>query len=120
MSEVHEVLAARVADWRAAGYPSIYPAIAEILEYAVDDEQAGRSYPASGSLRYLRLAQFRALETYWYLRLVELTPRIEELYASLFPGLRGRREALGLTSDALRDLVEEEGLDAVLRQGRRR
>ena len=63
-----------------------------------------------------RLAQLRALETYWYLRLVEPTPRIEDLYASLFPSQRARREAYGLTSDALRDLVEEDGLDAVLRR----
>jgi type III restriction enzyme len=36
-------------------------------------------------LRYLRRAQFRALETYWYLRLVLNTPRIGDLYTLLFP-----------------------------------
>ncbi len=116
MPEVYEELAGRVTEWRAAGYPSAYPAIAEILEFAIEDEQSGQPYPASGSLRYLRLAQLRALETYWYLRLIEQTPRIEQLYASLFPGPRAHREAYGLTSTTLRDLVEEEGLEAVLRQ----
>lgn len=116
MPEVHEELADRVSAWRAAGYPSDYPAVAEILEFAVEDEAPGRAYPASGSLRYLRLAQLRALETYWYLRLVEETPRIEQLYASLFPSPRAHREAYGLTSTVLRDLVEEEGLEAVLRR----
>jgi type III restriction enzyme len=116
MSEVHEELARRVYDWRARQYPSAYPAIAEILEYAVEDEQAGQPYPASGSLRYLRLAQLLALETYWYLRLVERTPRIEQLYASLFASPRAHREAYGLTSTVLRDLVEEQGLESVLRR----
>lgn len=36
--------------------------MAEILGYAFEDDEVRR-------LRYLRLAQFRALETYWYLRL---------------------------------------------------
>jgi hypothetical protein len=36
--------------------------------------------PESEGLRYLRQAQLRALETYWYLRLVEGTPHVFELY----------------------------------------
>jgi len=114
MAEVHEVLTARVGDWRVAAYACAYPAIGEILGHAIEAEQDGLPFPASGSLRYLRLAQLRALETYWYLRLVEHTPRIEQLYASLFPGHRARREAYGLTSKALADMVEDETLEAVL------
>lgn len=116
MPEVHEVLATRVADWRRAGYPCAHTAIAEILEHAVEDEQAGQPFPASGSLRYLRLAQLRALETYWYLRLVASTPRIERLYEDLFPRMSERLDAYGLTSDALRSMVLDEGLDVVLRR----
>jgi type III restriction enzyme len=33
----------------------------------------------------LRPPQLRALETYWYLRLVERTPHIFDLYQKLFP-----------------------------------
>jgi hypothetical protein len=35
-------------------------------------------------LRFLRKAQFEALETYWYLRLVERTPHIFDLYKRLY------------------------------------
>lgn len=107
MKHLHEAIAEKVAGWRVEGYPHPdYPAVAEILEYAwVDAEQC--------ELRYLRSAQFRALETYWYLRLVSETPRIPELYEVLFPRSSERREALGLSADALRDLVEDEGWEAL-------
>ena len=35
-------------------------------------------------MRFLRKAQFEALETYWYLRLVERTPHIFDLYKRLY------------------------------------
>jgi type III restriction enzyme len=114
MRELHEELADRVAAWRADGYPCAYPAIGEVLEYAVENEELGQPFPASGSLRYLRAAQLRALESYWYLRLVEGTPHIKDLYRRMFPSPKARREALGLTAEALRDIIEEEGLDAVV------
>lgn len=60
MSLLHEIIATRVDAWRAQDYPCTdYPAIAEILQFALDDEQ-------NNQLRYLRNAQFRALEVYWY------------------------------------------------------
>ncbi len=72
--ELHEALATRVREWRDAGYAhERHPAIAEILGYAIDGD--GPQAP----LRYLRAAQLRALETYWFLRLVTHTPRIEAL-----------------------------------------
>jgi len=37
-------------------------------------------------LRYLRKVQFEALETYWYLRLIENTPHIFNLYKKYFQG----------------------------------
>ncbi len=40
--------------------------------------------PDSGTLRFLRRAQLRALETYWYLRLVEKTPHIFDLYTRCY------------------------------------
>jgi len=69
MSHLYQALSAQVDGWRAAHYPcDTYPAIREILEFAVEDAETGQ-------LRYLRRAQFRALETYWYLRLVLNTPK---------------------------------------------
>jgi hypothetical protein len=98
MPDLHEAIAERVAEWRAAGYPhGEFPAIAEILQFALDD--------APGSLRYLRVANFRALETYWYLRLVEGTPRVPELYARLFDRPSERLAALGLTNDEFRTIL---------------
>jgi len=37
--ELHEALAARVREWREAGYPhEPYPAIVEILGFAIDGD----------------------------------------------------------------------------------
>ncbi len=75
---LHRQIAARVEEWRSRGHPSEeYPAIAEIMEWALDAE--------SGNLRFLRRAQLQALETYWYLRLVEKTPHIFDLYLRAYP-----------------------------------
>lgn len=65
---LYEALAERVSRWRSEHYPSEnYPAIAEILEWATS--------PDVIAFR-LRAPQLRALETYWYLRLVQETPHI--------------------------------------------
>jgi type III restriction enzyme len=90
MSYLYQVLAQRVDAWRAANYPCDgYPAIREILEFATEDGEAAQ-------LRYLRQAQFRALETYWYLRLVLGTPKTPELYEHLFEDLPDRLHAMGV------------------------
>jgi len=114
VSELHEELSQRLTAWRMAGYPCAYPAIGEILEYALENEELDQPFPASGSLRFLRTPQLRALETYWYLRLVELTPHIRDLYQRMFSSAKARREALGLTSEALRGIIEDEGLPTVI------
>ncbi|MBI3747811.1 MAG: DEAD/DEAH box helicase family protein [Chloroflexi bacterium] len=85
MVELHEALATKVGAWRDAGYPSDVPALGEILEHATEGGNDGPSH-----LRYLRAAQLRALETYWYLRVVERTPPIPELYRRLFPSTSTR------------------------------
>jgi type III restriction enzyme len=75
--QLYEVLARRVDGWRDRHYPSPeHDAIGEILEWAAAPETAGFR---------LRPPQLRALETYWYLRLIEKTPHIGELYQRLFP-----------------------------------
>ena len=46
MTELHAALAARVDDWRAGGYAhDRFPAITEILRYAVDGEDPTESLP---------------------------------------------------------------------------
>ncbi len=98
MTHLHQQIAARVDAWRAEGYPcSDYPALAEILEWARETE--------SGNLRFLRRPQLRALETYWYLRLVEKTPHIFDLYCKLYPpdeNIGGLLEALGIPDAAFK------------------
>lgn len=75
-----ELLKFKVNDWRASNYESKYPAISELFNFNLysDDTEIK-------NLRYLRKAQYEALETYWYLRLVEETPHIFELYKKLIP-----------------------------------
>jgi hypothetical protein len=112
MSYLYQALAERVATWRAANYScDHYPAIREILEFATEDGETAQ-------LRYLRRAQFRALETYWYLRLVLETPRIPEVYAKLFPKPKDRREAMGLTHPDIVSFIADEGLESCLERVR--
>ncbi|MEO0267819.1 MAG: DEAD/DEAH box helicase family protein [candidate division WOR-3 bacterium] len=76
---INETLRIKLKDWRKSSYASNYPVIREIFEYNFLDSE-------NQNLRYLRKAQFEALETYWYLRLVENTPRIFDLYKKYFQG----------------------------------
>ncbi len=107
MEYLQGALAEKVAEWRTGNYsyPN-FPSISEILEFATDN-------PTNGRYRYLRSAQFKALEIYWYLSLVEKTPKIPQLYERLYPKARGRREAMGRTSDEIRDYLEDESWDAL-------
>jgi type III restriction enzyme len=106
MPHLYELVQQNVAAWREDGYPAEgYPAIAEILDYA--------TLPESGGLRFLRSAQLRALETYWYLRLVEGTPHIFDLYRRYYPRPLDLLAALGLDRDDIKDFVLNEGLDAL-------
>ncbi|MDH4164426.1 MAG: hypothetical protein OEW15_17320 [Nitrospirota bacterium] len=78
MSHLHQHIAARVDSWRASDFAcNEYSAIAEVLEWAKETE--------TGNLRFLRRPQLRALETYWYLRLIEKTPHIFDLYRNSYP-----------------------------------
>jgi len=106
MAELHEILAERVAGWRTTGYAhESHPTIAEILQYARHEDE---------SPRYLREPQIRALETYWYLRLVERTPGVGELYERIFPKPMDRLKALGLEAPALTEIVINEDFDALI------
>lgn len=71
-------LKSKVLEWREKNYECDFPLISEILDYNYDTQ--------TKSLRFLRKAQFEALETYWFLRIVEDTPHIFELYKRYFKG----------------------------------
>jgi hypothetical protein len=106
MDHLHEIIQKKVAEWRAGGYPSDdYPAIAEILDYA--------RLPDGETLRFLRRAQLRALETYWYLRLIEDTPHIFDLYRRYYPQTLDLLAALGLDRGEIKDFVLNAGLEAL-------
>jgi type III restriction enzyme len=106
MPYLYELIQQQVTDWRRQGYPTEgYPAMAEILDYA--------TLPESEGLRYLRQAQLRALETYWYLRLVEGTPHVFELYQRYYTRPLDLLAALGLDRDEIKDFVVNEGIDAL-------
>jgi hypothetical protein len=106
MIHLHEILADRVGRWRKDGYPvADYPAVTEILEWARD--------PDTNLLRFLREPQFRALETYWYLRLIEQTPHVFDLYRQLYPKTPDLLDALGLGTPRIKDFVLAESLDAL-------
>ncbi|MBI5244751.1 MAG: DEAD/DEAH box helicase family protein [Elusimicrobia bacterium] len=95
MEHLYQKLSSLSAQWRVEGYPCPdYPAIAEILEWAKDAE--------TGSLRYLRTAQLRALEIYCYLRLIRRTPHILNLYKELYPKKADLVEALGISDEAFK------------------
>jgi hypothetical protein len=109
-------LESMVEDWRNANYAvDEFGLIGEVLRFQKDED---------GNLLYLRDAQFRALETYWYLRLVLGTPRFLALYEVAFPkrseryralGIQAGAEALDYDSDAeyLADLAKEKDYSAL-------
>lgn len=79
MKTLIEKLQESVGDWRSANFShDDYPAIEEIFNWAADPEGSGFR---------LRTPQLRALEVYWFLRLVEGTPKIADLYEKYFPSI---------------------------------
>ena len=72
-----KILKEKISVWRKSRYKSEFPVISEIFDYNLDSE--------SLTPRFLRKAQFEALETYWYLRIAEKTPHIFDLYKKLLP-----------------------------------
>jgi hypothetical protein len=106
VSNLHQTIAKHVAEWREAGYPcDEFPVIDEILEH--------QSGPEGEGLRFLRDAQFRALETYWYLRLVEGTPHIFDLYRELYAKTSELLDTLDLADHGIKELVLDEGLETL-------
>ncbi len=115
MPHLHALIADQVAAWKKAEYPcEEFPVISEILAYQTIQSEAD----APVESRYLRSAQIEALTTYWYLRLVKETPTMLDLYKSAYPAKSDLRKALGLNSDAIRDLIEDIGLTGLLERVR--
>lgn len=101
MNNLYQKLKTDVSAWRQQEYSCSYPVISTILSFNKD--------------YFLRQAQFEALETYWYLRLVKNTPNIFELYKEYFQG-KELLKALGifLSGEDLTDLLlERGGIDSI-------
>ena len=106
MPGIYEALREKVNEWRASAYPhDEYSTIGEILEWAGDPEGSGFR---------LRTPQQRALEIYWYLRLVEGTPHIAELYRRLFSRQSEFLAALGLKHEDIKAYALDYGTKAVI------
>lgn len=95
----------KVEGWRNEDYKCNYPAISELLNFNLVGSETEEK-----TLRYLRKAQYEALETYLYLRLVKETPHIFELYKKFFPK-KQLLEAFGLrhlVGNLPEDLITDE------------
>ncbi len=104
---LYDILKLKVEEWRKNKYQSDFPIISEILEFNRDLK--------TGDLRFLRKAQFEALEIYWYLRVIEGTPHIFDLYKRVFPK-KQLLEVLGLkhlVGNLPEDLITNEFIDTI-------
>jgi hypothetical protein len=104
---LYSKLKSKVGEWRRNNYQSSFPVISEIIRYNLD--------PETGNLRFLRKAQFEALETYWYLRLAEGTSHIFDLYKKLFedPVELFRALNLSLSQEDLIKIMSKGGIDGL-------
>jgi hypothetical protein len=66
-----------------------------------------------GELRFLRKPQVASLEAYWYLRLVENTPHIFDLYARLYPSPTDLLKVLAADHPDLLSFALNNGLPAL-------
>lgn len=103
---LYQKITQQVEVWRSNGYHcEEFIAISEVLEWAHEEQ--------SMSLRFLRRPQFRALEVYWYLRLIQKTPHVFDLCQNLFSKQTELLTAFGLNHEAIRSFVLDEGTDAL-------
>ncbi len=92
MPTLHDVLKEETSAWKSKSWTSSeFPAIGEILEWSGNPD---------GSGFVLRPPQFQALQVYWYLRLIQKTPLIRDLYETIFPSKNDRLKALGIPDQA--------------------
>ena len=111
LEPLFEKLKQSAIKWRNSGYPcKDYPLIGEILAFQYYEQEGDLD------LKYLREPQFLALEIYWYVRLVLVTPHILDLYKNYFDDDKETFfKALGITlsSDALEFALEDDVLEKV-------
>ena len=82
-----------VTAWRKENYKSEFSTVKEILNFQKiesHNDSIERQY------KYLRKAQFEAIETYLYLRFVKKTPKIIDLYKQYYPISRDFTKALNI------------------------
>jgi len=108
---VPQKLKEKVSEWRSSNYASEYPALSEILNFNIIEIENSPGI----ALRYLRKAQFEALETYWYLRIIEKTPHIYSLYKILYEDPSDLLNSFGikLTQEDLIRIMSKGGIDNV-------
>ncbi|HYX31026.1 MAG TPA: DEAD/DEAH box helicase family protein [Pyrinomonadaceae bacterium] len=93
---LYEALSNSVNDWRKDNYAhDKYDTISEILDWAKNPEGEGFR---------LRPPQLRALETYWYLRLVKETAHVFDLYQEYFESRKELLAALGIPNAAFEEV----------------
>lgn len=93
MSHLYQTISLLRKQWSNDSYScEEYPAISEILEYQIE--------PETKTPRFLRIPQVTALETYWYLRLMEKTPHIFDLYKNHFSKKTDLIQSLGISKKA--------------------
>ena len=97
MAHLHEILASEVSSWRKKSYSGHdFTVLGEILDWAKKPD---------GSGFVLRPPQIKALETYWYLRLLLKTPNVFDLYKSALHNKSELLKALGVPPQAF-ELVD--------------
>lgn len=107
MEPLYQILKAKVNQWRLLKHQCDFPVIEEILRFNYE--------PVKNTLRFLRKAQYEALESYWYLRTVEMTPHIFDLYKRLLkPRELLASLAINLSQEDLMDLLlAGSGVDSI-------
>ena len=82
-----------ITAWRKENYKSEFSTVKEILNFQKiesHNDSIERQY------KYLRKAQFEAIETYLYLRFVKKTPKIIDLYKQYYPISQDFTKALNI------------------------
>jgi len=104
---LYTLLREKVSEWRRNNYASNFPTIFEIFDFNLNSE--------TGNLRFLRKAQFEALEIYWYLRLVEDTPHIFDLYKKIYSKQGELLKALNIiiSQEDLIEIMNTGGIDSI-------
>lgn len=78
MNYLFQKIKKEVLDWRNNGYKSNFPEIKSILLFNLEEKNR---------FKYLRKAQFEAIETYLFLRFIRKSPKVIDLYKKYYSDL---------------------------------